>query len=276
MSPSTHRLVVRSARRAAFAAVLALATVLATWSAVPPTAGAESNESARYRIAAGSIAAGAFHTCALLTSGQVRCWGDNQYGQLGYGHTDAVGDDETPASHPPVALGGRATAITAGYWQTCALLATGHLRCWGANNAGQLGYGHINQLGDDETPASEPVVPAGGKVRTRAATSLTVRPTPRRDRRPRYVYRLTGRVTGAFVTDAATCTGKVTITVTKGRRKVAATRTAVRSDCGYRARVAITGKRLDTRRKVTLRARVVYPGSTNLTRSARTIRLIAN
>ena len=44
------------------------------------------------------IAAGTFHTCAILTTGDVRCWGSGASGRLGYGNTNHIGDDETPAS----------------------------------------------------------------------------------------------------------------------------------------------------------------------------------
>ena len=102
------------------------------------------------------IAAGSSHTCALLTGGAVRCWGLNSYGQLGYGHTNTIGDDEMPASAGGVdmGVGVTATQITAGEFHTCALLDTGNVRCWGNNSRVQLGYGHANNIGDDEMPAS--------------------------------------------------------------------------------------------------------------------------
>ncbi len=113
--------------------------------------------------------AGGFHTCALLTDGNVRCWGDGAHGALGYGNTDTIGDDETPASAGNVDLGGTAQQIAAGGSQMCALLTDGKLRCWGFGANGQLGYANTNNVGDDETPASAGDVDVGGSVAKVAA-----------------------------------------------------------------------------------------------------------
>ena len=93
------------------------------------------------------IAAGARHTCARLTDGAIRCWGANRVGQLGYGHTAAIGDDELAKGGGDVVVGASALDIVVGgLWagnnlagHTCALLATGDVRCWGFNAYGQLG-----------------------------------------------------------------------------------------------------------------------------------------
>jgi len=84
-----------------------------------------------------SVAAGNAHACALLDSGQVRCWGEGGDGQLGNGGTSN--------SNVPVTVslpaGARAYTIGAGGSHTCAGLDTGELVCWGAGFFGQLGYG---------------------------------------------------------------------------------------------------------------------------------------
>lgn len=101
-----------------------------------------------------ALAAGGEHTCALLSTGQVRCWGSNFNGQLGQGNMVDVGDDEVPAAGMPVDLGAPAIMIAAGEAHSCAVTENFEVLCWGANPDGRLGYGHTNQIGDDETPAS--------------------------------------------------------------------------------------------------------------------------
>jgi len=111
------------------------------------------------------LAVGGHHTCALLDSGLVRCWGKNEFGQLGYNSTNNVGDGEPIASYGYVNLGGIATKIAAGYEHTCALLDTGNVRCWGRNNYGQLGYGHTDNIGDNEQPWQADDVNVGRPVK---------------------------------------------------------------------------------------------------------------
>src|SRR5207342_3651182 len=99
-----------------------------------------------------AISSGGDHTCALLDTGQVRCWGAGANGRLGYGNVNDIGDNESPATAGPVDLGaGRtAVAITAGNAHTCALLDTGQVRCWGNGADGRLGYVFSNAMGDNE------------------------------------------------------------------------------------------------------------------------------
>ena len=99
------------------------------------------------------IALGSSHSCALTESGRIKCWGQNTAGQLGLGHTNNIGDDEVVSNSDGfVPLGARALKISAGDHHTCALLKEGRVRCWGENMAGQLGYSHVNHIGDNESP----------------------------------------------------------------------------------------------------------------------------
>jgi len=82
------------------------------------------------------ITAGSYHTCALTNGGALWCWGGNYSGQVGDGTTDT--------RLTPVAvsgLGSGVVKVSAGAYSTCALLSGGGLRCWGANESGQLGDG---------------------------------------------------------------------------------------------------------------------------------------
>jgi alpha-tubulin suppressor-like RCC1 family protein len=84
-----------------------------------------------------ALAAGTFHTCAILGNGTVSCWGLDDYGQLGDGQSGAF--LWNPSSGPPVPGVANALEITAGIDFTCALVAGGTIRCWGANRSGQHG-----------------------------------------------------------------------------------------------------------------------------------------
>jgi alpha-tubulin suppressor-like RCC1 family protein len=85
------------------------------------------------------LAAGNDHACALLQDGTIRCWGKNNFGQLG----DGTGVNTGTSGVPTVAVANLTgvVGITAGFEHTCALLGTGNVQCWGQNedNFGQVG-----------------------------------------------------------------------------------------------------------------------------------------
>ncbi|HVY32034.1 MAG TPA: hypothetical protein VHB79_36110 [Polyangiaceae bacterium] len=114
-----------------------------------------------------AVAPGAAHTCALLQGGTVKCWGNNDGGQLGLGDVRSRGDDlnEMGDALPEVDLGSGRTAvsISAGQFHTCALLDDHSVRCWGENTGGALGLGDLNRRGDapGEMGDALPVVALG-------------------------------------------------------------------------------------------------------------------
>ncbi len=98
------------------------------------------------------VVAGERHTCAILDDGAVKCWGENEYGQLGLGNTADRGDQpgEMGDDLPTVDLGtGRtATNLAVDWRRTCALLDDATVKCWGHNDVGQLGLGDTQSRGD--------------------------------------------------------------------------------------------------------------------------------
>ena len=78
---------------------------------------------------------GGAHTCALLASGEVHCWGENGTLQLG----DGTSMDRETAVRAGTLTG--AIGLSTGADFTCAVRVGGTIQCWGANDHGQLGDG---------------------------------------------------------------------------------------------------------------------------------------
>jgi alpha-tubulin suppressor-like RCC1 family protein len=109
-----------------------------------------------------AIAAGQNFTCAIVSGGSVKCWGDNGSGELGNGqatNTAGAGSETTgpeecdnaACSTTPVAVLDvtGATALAAGDGVACALASAGKVYCWGTN-----GYGELGLMGVTETPVT--------------------------------------------------------------------------------------------------------------------------
>jgi len=110
------------------------------------------------------VTAGSSHSCALTSDGAIRCWGGNQFGQLGDGTT-------LGRSTPVEVLGlrGAASAVEAGGWHTCTVMVSGGVKCWGMNTRGQLGDGS----GADRTMAVDVVNLQGNAVMVAAGAEHT-------------------------------------------------------------------------------------------------------
>ena len=112
------------------------------------------------------IAAGYVHTCALLATGNIKCWGYNANGQLGIGNNI---DSSIPIEITGGALAGKTvTQIAAGAGvHTCALLSDATIACWGGNGFGQLGT-------SDTAERNIPVAITGGALAGKTTTQIAV------------------------------------------------------------------------------------------------------
>ena len=115
-----------------------------------------------------AIAAGNYHTCALLTDGNISCWGANDMGQLGDGTSDYR---YVPTQTSSLGNGRTAVALDAGSrghysngdHHTCAILDDGTVSCWGSNSRGQVGDGTTTDRAvPTQTGNLDPSFPAVG------------------------------------------------------------------------------------------------------------------
>ncbi len=111
-----------------------------------------------------AITSGYHHNCAILDNDSLKCWGTRSNGQLGYGHTNDLGDNSSEMGDNltvvDLGTGRTAKAVTLGWRHSCAILDDDSLKCWGSGGDGQLGYGHTNDLGDNSSEMGDnlPVV----------------------------------------------------------------------------------------------------------------------
>jgi alpha-tubulin suppressor-like RCC1 family protein len=123
-----------------------------------------------------SISAKGAHTCVVTSAGAASCWGTNSSGELGVGRTYANTTYPVAVS----GLGAGVAAVAAGGNHTCATLGGGAVKCWGANNAGQLGTGAASTT-PGLLPADVAGLPngatvlAGGTYHTCAVSAGTVK-----------------------------------------------------------------------------------------------------
>ena len=84
-----------------------------------------------------AITAGGYHSCAILTSRGVRCWGEGIHGQLGQHHLQS-------SSFPVTAKGLTGVVqVSGGGFHTCAVVRGQRALCWGLSIYGQTGYGGV-------------------------------------------------------------------------------------------------------------------------------------
>jgi alpha-tubulin suppressor-like RCC1 family protein len=98
-----------------------------------------------------AIAAGGSTTCAIVNGG-AKCWGQNDYGELGIGNNR---DSNVPMTVWYLASG--VLSITVGHWHTCAMTTTGE-KCWGNGAFGDLGTGYTISW---STPVDVTTTPSG-------------------------------------------------------------------------------------------------------------------
>lgn len=89
------------------------------------------------------VVAGNTHTCALMTDGTVKCWGNGRYGKLGDGNViyhDILYPNTVSGLRDVVQISSREN-------HACAVTLRGRIRCWGHAGHGRLGSGHSSEQG---------------------------------------------------------------------------------------------------------------------------------
>ena len=101
-------------------------------------ASAASGSGSVFAYANNKVSSNRDHTCTILVNGDLKCWGNDGYGQLG--NSGANQNLLAPSSTAiPLGTGRTAVSVSTEHQHTCAILDNGDLKCWGWDNDGQLG-----------------------------------------------------------------------------------------------------------------------------------------
>jgi alpha-tubulin suppressor-like RCC1 family protein len=125
-----------------------------------------------------STGAGVTSYCAVLVTGGADCWGDGTYGQLGDGKLYTTGNQGSDVPVKVKGTGGSGTltgaaSLTDGFLAFCAVLTSGGVDCWGAEDDGQLGNGALS----GQTAVPVKVKSVGGSGTLTGVSSLTTQDT---------------------------------------------------------------------------------------------------
>ncbi len=150
-----------------------------------------------------AISSGKYHNCALTTTGNVYCWGDNSTGQ--------IGDGTTTQRNAPVLVASGAIAVAAGSFHTCILTAPGVSQCWGNNAQGNMGNGTQGGVSYTPTGTTYP-------TSTSTAVASAANPSVFGDS-VTFTATVTGGVNGVgvrFEADGVTIPGCTSVTLASG------------------------------------------------------------
>lgn len=105
-----------------------------------------------------NVSTGNENTCGVTDKNVLKCWGWNNYGQIGDG-------TKVTATSPQVIDAGRPySQVSVGQFHVCAVSTGGDLYCWGSNDYGILG---IPSIKESLTPA---IVPSSEKYKKVSVT----------------------------------------------------------------------------------------------------------
>jgi hypothetical protein len=126
-----------------------------------------------------SVTAGGSHTCVLLNTAAVKCFGNGADGKLGYENQNDLGDGpgEMGDALATVSLGtGRTVlAVSAGLAHTCAMLDNASVKCWGNGGSGRRGSGNTSKVGTSAGQMGDNLsaLSAGALINTGTTTTTT-------------------------------------------------------------------------------------------------------